>query len=176
MFFFKNWPPHFDNGFHQQKILNIRILFHLDRKGFCFCWWKPLRKLRRIKFLKNNLLPGNGNQGESNFEKLTLFRLMETDFRAFFLLVETIIEIRRNSVFKNIPARGSLFMVEETDFPASGNHFFFSIFQRLLSVFSVQQKNIFQRNPSFRLVEADFLASGNRFRLLRVFPLTGNLH
>ena len=37
---------------------------------------------------------------------------------------------------KNIPARGSLFVVGETGFPASGNHFFSSIFQRLLSVFS----------------------------------------
>ena len=63
--------------------------------------------------------------------------IFKTNFRAFFLLVETIIEIRRNSVFKNIPARGSLFMVGETDLTASGNHFFFSIFQRILSVFSV---------------------------------------
>ena len=46
---------------------------------------------------------------------------METDFRAYFLLVETIIKIW---LLKNIPARGSLFMVRETDFPVSGNHFF----------------------------------------------------
>ena len=66
---------------------------------------------------------------------------METDFRAFFLLVETIIEIRRNSVFKNIPARGSLFMVEETDFPASGNHFFFLYFsETLISFFRLVEK------------------------------------
>ena len=31
---------------------------------------------------------------------------------------------------KNTPARGSLFLLEETDLLASGNHFFFSIFQR----------------------------------------------
>ena len=57
-FFFKNWPTRFDNGFLSQKTLNKIILFHLDRKGFysfCFSWWKPLLKLGRIKFLKNNL-------------------------------------------------------------------------------------------------------------------------
>ena len=26
-FFFKNWPPRFDNGFYQQKTLNKVILF-----------------------------------------------------------------------------------------------------------------------------------------------------
>ena len=55
---------------------------------------------------------------------------MEADFRAFFLLVETIIEIRQNSMFKNITARGSFVVVGETDFLASGNHFFFSSFYR----------------------------------------------
>ena len=57
-------------------------------------------KLGRIKVLKNNLLHVNGNQGEPNFLKATLFRLTEMDFRALFLLVETIIEIRQNSIFK----------------------------------------------------------------------------
>ena len=42
--------------------------------------------------------------------------------------METIIEIRWNSILKNITARGSLLVVEETDFPASGNYFFLSIF------------------------------------------------
>ena len=75
------------------------------------------------------------------------------DFRAFLLLGETINEIRRNSVFKNIPVRGNLFAVRETDFSAIG---FYSIFQRLLSVF-------------FRLVEKYFStksfipAGGNRY-------------
>ena len=34
------------------------------------------------------------------FKKVTLFRPMETDFRAFFQLVETIIKVRRNPIFK----------------------------------------------------------------------------
>ena len=63
--------------------------------------------------------------------KVTLFRLIETDLRAFFLLVETIIKIRQIQFLKNISARGSLFVVGETDFPASGNHLF-SSFSRLL--------------------------------------------
>ena len=129
-FFFKNWPPRFDNSFHQQKTLNKRTLFHLDRKGLyscCFCWWKPLLELSKIQLLKN------------------------------------------------IPASGSLFMVEETDFPASGNHFFLH-FSDSCQFFPVQQKSIFQQNPSLRLVETKFLANGNRFRFLRVFPLTGNRH
>ena len=36
---------------------------------------------------------------ESSFEKVNLFWLMKTNFKAFFLLVETIIEIRGNSFF-----------------------------------------------------------------------------
>ena len=77
------------------------MLFHLDRKGFysffllvktaieiknpvckihpSSCYWK----LRGIQFLKS-ILP----------------RLMETDFRTFFLLAKTITEIRRNPIFK----------------------------------------------------------------------------
>ena len=49
---------------------------------------------------------------------------METDFRGFFLLVETIIEIRQNP----ISARGNLFSLRETDFLANRNHFFSFIF------------------------------------------------
>ena len=48
--------------------------------------------------------------------------------------METLLKSGKIQFLKNIPARGSLFMVEETDFRASGNHFF-SPFFRLLSVF-----------------------------------------
>ena len=116
-FFFKNWlPDRFNNGFHQQKTVNKRIVFHLDRKGFysfCFCQQKPLL-----------------NQEERNFQKITLLLLIEfrgnqflksnftptngTDFRTFFLLVKTIIEIRRNPIFKKYFCQGKLI-------PARGN-------------------------------------------------------
>ena len=49
---------------------------------------------------------------------------METDFRAFILLLETITEIRRNAVFKTYSCWGSLFLLRVTDFSTSGNHFF----------------------------------------------------
>ena len=39
---------------------------------------------------------------------------METEFRAFFLLVETITEIRRNTIFKKYP-------YQEKFIPAKGN-------------------------------------------------------
>ena len=94
---------------------------------------------------------------------------METDFRAFFLLVETTIEIRRNSIFKKHKG-GSLLAVEETDFPARGNHFFFSIFQRLLSPFFRLVEKYFSMKSFIPAGETDFLASGNRFCLLSVFP------
>ena len=67
---------------------------------------------------------------------------MKTDFRAFFVLVETIMESRQNSTFKNIPARGSLFMAEETDFPASGNHFF-SVFSDTPVSFFLSSRKVF---------------------------------
>ena len=65
---------------------------------------------------------------------------METDFRAFFLLVETIIEIRRNSIFKKHNCQRSLFVVGETDFPAGGNHFFLSFTEHLVSFFCLLEK------------------------------------
>ena len=49
---------------------------------------------------------------------------METDFRAFFLLMETIIEIRRNPMFIKYFCQGKLIPVGEIDFLASENHFF----------------------------------------------------
>ena len=68
---------------------------------------------------------------------------MKTDFRAFFLLVETITEIRPNSVFKNIPARGSLFKIGETDIPASGKHFFSRFFRDSCQFFPSSRKVFF---------------------------------
>ena len=65
---------------------------------------------------------------------------METNFRAFFLLVETIIEIRQNSVFKNIPAKESSFMVRETNFLTSGNHFFLYFSETPVSFFFLVEK------------------------------------
>ena len=38
-------------------------------------------------------------------------------------------------ILKNIPTKGSLFVVGETDFRAGGNQFLFFNFQRLLKVF-----------------------------------------
>ena len=95
------------------------------------------------------------------------------DSRAFFLLVENIIEIRRNLLFKKkFPLGEDYFCKWTTDFLASGNHFF-SIFQRFLPVitrfFFVWRKSVFQQNPSCRLVETDFLTSGNRYLLFRDF-------
>ena len=121
-----------------QILFSKTILFHLDGKGFhsfCFCWWKPLFQLERIKFLKNNLLPANGangNQEEPNFQKVILFRLMKTDFRAFFLLLETIIEIRQNSIFKRYYCQEKFICGRRNRFSGQGKTFFFSIFQRLL--------------------------------------------
>ena len=74
-----------------------------------------------------------------------------TDSRGFFLLVESIIEIRWNAIFKKISCQWEDYSCKWTiDFLASGNHCF-SIFQIFLSV------------TSFKLVERDFLASGNHF-------------
>ena len=68
---------------------------------------------------------------------------METDFRTLFLLVKTIIEIRHNPIFKNITAK-NLFLLRETDFLSSSNHFFlhfsdtlgcYSFFPSIIKVF-----------------------------------------
>ena len=59
------------------------------------------------------------------------------DFRAFFLLVKAIIQIRQNLIFKSITARRSLLVVGETSFPANGNHFFSPFFRDSSQFFSV---------------------------------------
>ena len=64
-----------------------------------------------IKANPTNLIPANRNR-----------------FYVFFLLVETTIEIRRNSVFKKYSCEGKLIYVGGTDFPASGNYFFSPFF------------------------------------------------
>ena len=56
---------------------------------------------------------------------------MEADFRTFFLLVKTNSEIRQNPIFKKITAK-SLFLLGETNFLASSNHFFFLHFSETL--------------------------------------------
>ena len=111
-------------------------------------------EIREYQFLKSDLILANGNE----LYKL-LLKLGEIQF------------------LKNITTRRSLFVVGKTDFPASRNHFFSSIFQRLRSVFyRLVEKCLIQRSPSFRLAETDFLASENCFRLVRVFPPSGNRH
>ena len=69
---------------------------------------------------------------------------MEADFRTFFLLVKTLTEIKRNPIFKNITAK-NLFLLGETDFVASSNHFFLHFSETLDSdgFFSIYWKSIF---------------------------------
>ena len=72
---------------------------------------------------------------------------METDFKACFLLVETIVEIRQNPIFKTYFCWGKLFLLGETDFRLTifGNHFFrhFSETPTADSVFSSSRKVFF---------------------------------
>ena len=69
--------------------------------------------------------------------------LMEMDFRAFFLLVEIIIEIMQNPVFKKHSCKGKLIHGRENGFFSWWKPFFLSIFQRLLSVFFPSSRKIF---------------------------------
>ena len=64
---------------------------------------------KNMFLLDKKNLSASGNEGESNFFKVTLF-WQGADSRAFFLLVESIIEIRQNPFFKKILARGRLFL------------------------------------------------------------------
>ena len=47
-------------------------------------------------------------KGNWKSKKVNLFRLTETDFRAFFLLVEAIIKVRQSSVFRKYSWQGKL--------------------------------------------------------------------
>ena len=81
--------------------------------------------------------------------------------------METIIEIRWNSILKNITARArSLLVVEETDFPASENHFFLSIFRDSCQFYPSSTKVFFNQilhsgwwKRIFWLVENVFVCS-----------------
>ena len=81
---------------------------------------------------------------------------METDFRAFFLLVETIIKIRRNSVFKKYSCKGKLIMVGETDFGLVETIFLLHFSETPVSFFFRQIEKYFS-TKSF------IPAGGNRF-------------
>ena len=117
------------------------MLFHLDKKGFysfCFCYWKLLLKLGRIKFFKNNL-PAS-----------------EIRWNLFFL--------KNSWQSKIIPAcRQTTDFLTGGNHSFS----IFQRFLPVIVLFFVQRKSIFQQNPSFGLVETNFLASGNRFLLSR---------
>ena len=73
-----------------------------------------------MQFLKTNLFPANGN-----------------DFRAFFLLGKTIVEIRPNLVFnfKKYSCKGKLINGRGKGFSAGGNHFFSPFFETPVSFF-----------------------------------------
>ena len=62
---------------------------------------------------------------------------METDFRAFFLLVETIIEIGRNSDFKKYSYEGKFIRGRRNGFSGWWKSFFFLIFRDSCKFFSV---------------------------------------
>ena len=108
------------------QFLKVTLFWQMETVlELSFCQWKPLQKLERIKFLKNNLIFLLMEIiGGIQFLKVTLFWQMETDFRAFFLLVETIIEIRRNSVFKKYFCQGKLVRGRENEFLGQWKSFF----------------------------------------------------
>ena len=74
---------------------------------------------------------------------------METDFRIFFLLVKTIIEIRWDPVLKNIPRRESFFLLWEADLLASANHFFLHFSETLETLFFPYSGKVFSLTKSF---------------------------
>ena len=69
---------------------------------------------------------------------------METDFSAFFLLVETIIRIRLNSVFKKYSCKGKQ-MVGEKNFPANRNHSPLHFSEAIVSFFPSSRKVFFNK-------------------------------
>ena len=71
---------------------------------------------------------------------------MKTGFRAFFLLVQTIIEIRKNFVFKKICKGEFIPALGETDFPASGNHIFLHVSETPACFFASSGKVFFNEN------------------------------
>ena len=81
---------------------------------------------------------------------------METDFSASFLLVETIIEIRRNLVFKKIFLLGKAYSWQGNGTFRSVKTIFFSIFQRLPLVF-------FRLEEKYFLSKSFIPAGRNRF-------------
>ena len=104
------------------------------------------------------------------FSRNLSFRLVETYllfsgssmllFGAFFLLLETMIEISGNINFN------------KKCFPTSRNHFRF--FCQKKQFFRIVE-TYFSANASFRVVETDFLASTNHklfFRLVKMYFLT----
>ena len=111
--------------------------------------------------------------------------------RSFFLLVDTILEVRCKPIFF---ASGNEFFIEcfiltsekrfsiqfsfiQSKFCASGSHFFL-FFQDTFAgedSFFAKWKCIFLTNPSFWLMESEFLLMGNSFTLFTaIFNAIGN--
>ena len=119
-------------------------------------------KLVGIQFLKGNVFCPGTNSG------------------AFFLLVENIVEIRRNTIFqkyyrwgKIIPASGQLsfWQVETIISEFIRDSYQWQIFFRLTEKYFSTKSFIpaWSQKKKFLLVETDFLARGNRFLLLKRF-------
>ena len=66
---------------------------------------------------------------------------METEFRAFFLLVEATIEIRRNSIFKKHSCQKKLIAAKGNGSSGQWKPFFSPFFRDSSKFFSVQQKS-----------------------------------
>ena len=118
--------------------------YYLDRKefsSFCFCWWKPLLKLERIKFLKNNLIFLLMEIiGGIQFLKVTLFWQMETVLELSFCQWKPLQKLDEIQFLENTSVRGSLFVVGKTNFQASGNHFFLHFVETPVSFFRLEEK------------------------------------
>ena len=93
---------------------------------------------------------------------------MKVDFRAFFLLVEIITEIRRSPIFNRYSYYGKLLFLSRKLMSRLLETIFFSIFQRLLILFneilhSGKWKLIFCLVETMFFDQSYFSASGNHY-------------
>ena len=135
----------------KKNTINTKYFIQTE-KGFCscyFCYWKPLLKLGRIQFLKNDL-PASGNQGVWKPFLLHFSDIPTSD--SFFCLVEKYFQ------------RKTSFQLVETDFLASDNRFL--LFRGFSSQWKPSLKLVetnFKRTSIFQPMKTNFLASGNHF-------------
>ena len=126
-------------------------------------------KLERISFKKNNLIFLLREIRGNPIFKSNLFPANGNGLRTFFLLKETIIKTRQNSVFKKYSCQGKLIRGRRNGFSCQWKSCFSSFYQRLLPVFFCQVEKYFSTKSFISAGGIEFTVQWEAFSFAQSF-------